>query len=116
MPMNKFCYISGNKKAFLLLIFAKAGESIWPLFSALAISTPETIRPGMGKYPKDTHKSKIMYDQKNHDHTRAEYRTKNVGIGMIIMKVSKVIIIRLSYCFVFFVQENAIFWAKMCPK
>ena len=57
--MHKFCYISGNKEAFLLLIFAKAGESIWPLFSALAISTPEKIRPEMGKYPKDTQKSKF---------------------------------------------------------
>ena len=56
-PMHKFCYISGNKEAFLLLIFAKSGESIWPLFSALGISTPEKIRPEMGKYPKDTQKS-----------------------------------------------------------
>ena len=49
----------------------------------------------------------LVYDKKKHDHTSAEYRTKNVSIKMIIMKASKVIIIRLSY---------AIFWAKMGPK
>ena len=51
-PMHQFCYISGNKGAFLLLIFAKDVESIWPLFSALAISTPEIIRPEMENTPK----------------------------------------------------------------
>ena len=48
-----------HKQAFLLLIFAIAGESIWPVFSALDISTSERIRPEMGKYPKDAQKSKI---------------------------------------------------------
>ena len=56
--MHKFCYISGNEEAFLLLIFAKAEESIWPLFSALAISTPETIRPEMGENTPKTPKNR----------------------------------------------------------
>ena len=93
--MHKYCYISRNKDAFLLLIFTKAGESIWPMFAALAISTPEKNSAGNWEIPqRHPQIENLVYDKKKHDHTRAEYRIKKVSIEMIIMKASKVIIIR----------------------
>ena len=77
-----FCYVSGNKEAFVLLIFAKAGEFIWPLFPALAISTPEKIRPEMWQYPKDTQKSKISC-MKRKTTTTQEWSTEP---GMLPLK------------------------------
>ena len=96
---HEYCYISGNKESFLLLIFCKS----WRIYLAIVFSSCHTWNnsAGNGEIPQRHPKiENLVYDKKKDDHTRAEYRTKNVSIEMIVMKASKVIIIRLSYCFV----------------
>ena len=105
-PMHRFCYISGNKEAFLLLIFCKS----WRIYLAIVFSSCHfhtwNNSAGNGEIPQRHLKiENLVYDKKNTIIQERSTRTKNVSIEMIMMKASKMIIIRLSYCFVFLCKK-----------